>query len=169
MKLVERVMGADFGQLDAEVQALHRGSGIRSGRIDVHTAPLARLFGFPPSAKGAMLWFAVREEDGNAIWMRQINDREVRSEISVAGPHLAERLNGMMVVSEPVCEDGALVLRPLAMRAFDIPLPQALWPKVTMREWGEDGRYRFRVEIRAPLTRGRLLAYEGWLNLEPER
>lgn len=169
MKLVERVMGAAFGQLDAEVQALHRGSGIRSGRIDVHTAPLARLFGFPPSAKGAMLWFAVREEDGNAIWMRQINDRELRSELSAAGPHLAERMSGMTVISEPVCEAGALVLCPLAMRAFDIPLPQALWPKVTMREWGEDGRYRFRVEIRAPLTRGRLLAYEGWLNLEPER
>lgn len=168
MKLVERVMGAAFEELDGEVQALHRGSGIRSGEIDVYTSWLARLMGFPPSVEGAMLWFAVREEDGKAIWMRQINDRELRSEIAQSGAHLAERMNAMTVVSEPVCEEGALVLRPRAMRAFDIPLPRALWPKVTTREWGEEGRYRFSIEVRARLSGARLLAYEGWLSPEPE-
>jgi len=45
---------------------------------------------------------------------------------------------------------------------FRVPLPRWLAPRITGREWEEESRFRFLVEISAPLI-GDVVRYTGWL------
>ena len=163
MRLYQRILGERFTELAPEIQALHAQVGIKDGEITLRVSPLMQLLGYPPPCKDAPMWFATREEDDTAIWLRQIKDRELRSELWQAGPHIAERMGAVTVTSALVIEAGAVRLEPKAVRFFDIPLPKVLWPRVEAREWGDSGKYRFKIEVRAPLAGFVLLAYEGWL------
>lgn len=163
MRLFQRILGARFEELAPEVQKLHAGVGVREGEITVQSAPLMRLLGYPAPCKDAPLWFGTREEEGSAIWRRQIKDRELTSELWQTGESVSERMGAATVTSDLVIEEGALRHVTRAVRFFDMPLPRALWPRVEAQEWGEGGKYRFRIAVHAPLTGRLLLAYEGWL------
>ncbi|MBC7141877.1 MAG: DUF4166 domain-containing protein [Rhodobacteraceae bacterium] len=44
-----------------------------------------------------------------------------------------------------------------------LPLPRPLLPESHATERAEDGRFRFDVELRAPLGLGPIARYRGWL------
>lgn len=48
-------------------------------------------------------------------------------------------------------------------RLGPLPLPRALLPESRATEGAEDGRFRFDVELRAPLGLGPIVRYRGWL------
>jgi hypothetical protein len=54
----------------------------------------------------------------------------------------------------------SLVLRRWSI--FGLPLPMRLCPRSTSFETGDNGRFRFHVEISHPLT-GLIVRYRGWL------
>jgi hypothetical protein len=164
MRLFQRILAGRFAELAPEVQALHAGVGIREGEITLHSAPVMRLLGYPPPCKDAPLWFGTREEENTAIWRRQIKDRELVSLLWQSGEEVSERMGAATITSRLELVAGRLIQVTTAVRLFDMPVPRVLWPQITAQEWGECGRYHFKVEVRAPIAGFVLLAYEGWLN-----
>lgn len=67
-------------------------------------------------------------------------------------------------------EAGALHYPVVSGRLGPLPLPRWLLPVSIAREQGIDGRFCFDVKILAPVTKGLLIHYRGWLaEAEAER
>ncbi|WP_419523299.1 DUF4166 domain-containing protein [Lentibacter algarum] len=139
MRLFERILGARFEALAPEVQALHRQVGIKEGEISLRASPIMQLFGFPHLAKMRHFGLAREKRNHVAIWRRQIKDRELRSEVWQSGDLVVERMGVVTITSELVIAHGALSQETRGVRFMDMPLPRALWPRVTAREWGAAG------------------------------
>ena len=74
-----------------------------------------------------------------------------------------ERFGIITVALALVISDEKLFLIPRHWRAFGIPLPKALLPKGNSFEAEEEGRFRFDVEVSAPIV-GLIVAYKGTLS-----
>lgn len=59
--------------------------------------------------------------------------------------------------------EGALHFPVTRGRLGPLPLPRPLLPESRATESAEDGRFRFDVELRAPLGLGPIVRYRGWL------
>ena len=62
-----------------------------------------------------------------------------------------------------VTTDGALHYPVVAGRLGPLPLPRWFLPGSNASERARDGRFRFDVTLKAPLTGGLIVRYEGWL------
>jgi hypothetical protein len=169
--LYEGVLGARFMLLPAEVQRLHRPASwaCAAGRCTVERGGglLARLIGalmsFPPTGEVA-LRFAIEVKAGRELWRRDFGGAALTSELWEERGELRERM-GLCTFRHALDADGSgLRMRVLAVRAFGIPLPPALWPRVSTFEHGRNGRYFFEVSAGLPLI-GRIVRYAGWLEL----
>lgn len=167
--LYARVMGERFDALPPAVRDMHdfNGDGGAAGEGEVvrGTHPLARLMGwivrFPPSGS-YLLHVSFAERGGVETWTRQFGPHRFASRLSQHGDSVVERF-GPMRFAFALPSDGQgleMVLRRWSV--FGVPLPRWLAPRVTGCEWEEDGRFRFLVEIRAPLI-GDVVRYTGWL------
>lgn len=169
--LYERVLDTAWGGLPERVRALHRDGGRWAGRADVEGARgparlVARLFGFPRAGRDVPVEVAFSTDaEGREVWERRFAGRPMRS-VQEEGrgrfAHLVVERFGPFAFGLALVRDGAR-LRMVARRwtLWGVPLPHALLPGG--EAWEEDdGRFRFHVEIRAPLL-GRLVRYEGWL------
>jgi hypothetical protein len=159
--------------MPAAWRALHdSGNAIWQGRCLCEPAEtwagraISWLFQFPKADAGAPISVEFTLRDGGEIWTRRIGGRVMRSH-----QYIAARTPPGMVVEQfgplafdlalPV-EDGRVTLVLNGARFLGVPLPRWSWPRVTAFESGEDGRFRFDVEIGLPLV-GRLVRYRGWL------
>ncbi len=79
---------------------------------------------------------------------------------------LVERFGGIAVAIALVVDAGRLLLVPRRWSFLGLPLPRALLPRGESFEAEEDGRFRFDVEIRAPVV-GLIVAYRGELAPDP--
>lgn len=171
--LYARAMGAGFDALPSAVRAVHEvngdGGAAGEGSVKRGSHPLARLIGtimrFPPSGDYP-LHVAFATEGGRERWTRDFGGHRFASELSLAGKGVAERFGPLRFVFDlPADETGLrMVLRRWTL--FGLPMPRALGPRIAAREWQEDGRFRFEVDVRLPLI-GEVVGYAGWLDAEP--
>jgi hypothetical protein len=172
--LYERLLGAAWHALPAEIRAMH----VWQGQAEAHgTATVergdgvlarlaARLIGFPPAAQQVPVTVRFTARDGVETWTRVFDDREFSS-VQLAGEGraahlLCERFGPLTFAMALVVAGGRLTLVPRRWSAFGIPLPLALCPRADAHESVEDGLFRFHVEIRHPLT-GLIVRYRGSL------
>jgi hypothetical protein len=167
--LYARVMGARFDALPPLVRAVHdvngEGGAAGEGIVARGTNPIARLLAaimrMPPPGDYP-LHVAFAERGGAETWTRDFGVHVFRSALSASRGCLVERF-GPLRFTFDLPSDGAgleMVLRRWSV--FRMPLPRALAPRIHAREWQEDDRFRFLVEVTFPLI-GRIVRYTGWL------
>jgi len=170
--LYARVMGPRFGALPAAVREMHWlcGDGGASGQANVTRGrnPLARLVAvlmrFPPAGSHP-LHVSFVERDGVERWTRHFGDRKFSSHLSEQAGQLTERFGAMRFVFDLPSDEHGLAMHISRWSVFGLPLPLALAPRTSAREWEEDSRFHFDVPISLPLI-GLIVHYAGWLQRE---
>lgn len=170
--LYRRMLGSTFETLPEPVRALHDRNGRWRGLAEVSrgTGLLARLvaaiIGFPKPGAAVPVQVVLAAEGDGERWTRNFAGRRFSS-FQQAGTGrndrlLVETFGVVSVALALVIEDGRLHLVPRRWSALGLPLPKFLLPKGSSFESEEGGRFRFNVEIAAPLA-GPIVAYRGWL------
>jgi hypothetical protein len=95
-------------------------------------------------------------------WTRDFGGRTFASELSTARNGVTERFGPLRFEFDVPCGAGGLEMRLRRWSACRIPLPLLLAPRIAAREWEEEGRFRFDVDVSLPLV-GRVVRYSGWL------
>lgn len=168
-ELYRSVIGGSWDQLDAGVIRLHgRNGSVQCGTFRVRRgkSPLARLVGallrFPPEGEVITLSLRILSRGRREIWRRMFDKTPmVTEQYERDGRVLVESLGPLALHFRLEADGGALVFRLVDVRLFGIPLPRALRPRVSGREWGTD-RTRVAIRVESPVV-GLLLAYEGEL------
>lgn len=168
--LYRRVMGERFAALPDAVRAVHSvhadGGAAGGGRVARGTNPVARLIArvmrFPPSGTHA-LHVAFAERNGVESWTRDFGGHRFSSRLHERRGLLVERF-GLLAFGfalESTQEGLAMLMR--RWTCFSIPMPLALGPRITAREWQEGPHFRFDVRIGLPLF-GDVIHYAGALS-----
>ncbi|HSI02801.1 MAG TPA: DUF4166 domain-containing protein, partial [Reyranella sp.] len=171
--LYRRAIGVRYRQMPAAWQALHdSGASIWQGQCvcDPAETPAGRflswLFQFPKADVEAAIGVEFTLHEGGEIWTRRIGGRVMRSRqyIGVRKPRgaVVEQFGPLAFDLALQVSAGRMDLVMSGARLFGVPLPRGAWPRVKAFESGDEGRFRFDVEIGLPLI-GRLVRYRGWL------
>ncbi len=172
--LYQRILGAAWDRLPAEIRALHAGRGttLAEGRASVERggSPLARLaaflVGFPAAAEETPVKVRFEADAEGETWTRSFGaDRFTSRQFAGRGRSaglLCERFGLLTFAMAQVPEEGKLTLVLRRWSCCGLPLPLWLCPRSDSYETAEDGRFRFHVDISHPLT-GLIVRYRGWL------
>ncbi|WP_432344199.1 DUF4166 domain-containing protein [Shinella yambaruensis] len=167
--LYRRVIGAAYGTMPQPVRDMHDLVGDAGaagwGRVRRGRSRLARLvcavMRFPPEGEHD-LHVSFEERDGVECWTRDFAGHVFSSELSQSGARLVERFGPMRFSFDlPVDASGlAMVMR--GWSVFGLPMPLALAPRSTAREWAEGEDFCFDVPIGLPVI-GEVVHYSGRL------
>jgi len=175
--LYERVLGAAWLRLPAEIRAIHSVHShlIAEGRADVERGRgalvqlIAWMMAFPKAGRDLPLTVQFTAKDGVETWTRDFAGQRFFSR-QFAGRGRSEFL--LCESFGPLKFAMALVARNrelhLVLRRWSflrVPMPMWLCPRSQAFESVEGGRFRFYVEIRIPLI-GLIVRYKGWLNCD---
>ncbi|MDF7774909.1 DUF4166 domain-containing protein [Sphingomonas sp. AOB5] len=164
--LYARLMGERFAKLPPMVRAMHESDeAVGEGVVERGTGPLAGLFaammGMPPSGRYP-LHVAFAERDGSETWHRDFGGHRFRSVLSAKRGLAVERFGPLRFAFDLPSDGEGLRMAFRGWSLFGVPLPRFLGPRIAAREWQEDGRFRFEVDVAVPLV-GRVIRYSGWL------
>lgn len=173
--LFRRVLGPGFEALPEAVRATHDTADVSrwQGRARVRRGTgawsrlLARVFGFPPAAEEVALEVIKTVTPRGETWVRRFGTRRFRSHLAATPRGMTERFGPFTFLLGLRVHDGALEFPVTAGRLGPLPLPRWLLPVSVARETAQGGQFHFDVELRAPLTGGLMVQYQGWL--EPAR
>jgi NAD(P)-dependent dehydrogenase (short-subunit alcohol dehydrogenase family) len=167
--LYARVMGDGFDTLPRRVRDMHhvlRDHGT-AGRAIVARGPhplaraVAAIFGFPPAGNHA-LHVSFAEHDGGETWTRDFAGRAFQSRLTQRGTYLVESFGSLRFGFDLIGDDSGLSMHMRRWWLGALPLPLALAPRSSAREWQADDRFHFDVPISLPLI-GLIVHYRGWL------
>jgi hypothetical protein len=169
--LFERFLGDSFDTLAPAVREGHRVHGARSfsgqSRVTRGTSLWARFlagaFGFPPAAETVPVTVIMTAQDGGELWERRFGNKCFWSFLKIKNGKMTERFTPFTFTLGLHVADGQLFYPVASGRLGPLPLPRWFLPISTAREFEADGRFHFDVELRAPLTGGLMVHYQGWL------
>jgi hypothetical protein len=126
-----------------------------------------RLLGMSLVAGSQSLAVTFTPDGAGERWTRRFGGGGFTTRIAASGEgNLEECFGPFSFAFRLSAEAGELRWVLIGSWLVGIPLPRALWPRVTAREWsGAEGRYCMLVDIALPLL-GPLLRYEGTLEAE---
>ena len=168
--LYERTMGERFGALPDSVRAMHSifGDGGAKGEGTVMTGGgligwlIRRCMGFPPAGTYSLrVRFA--ERAGREVWTREFGKYRFRSQLALEKVRLTERFGPLAFIFDLPSDHRGLRMTLRGWRAFGVPLPRWLGPRIVAAEQDHDGRFKFNVSVALPLI-GPVVAYEGLLD-----
>jgi hypothetical protein len=167
--LYARVLGPRFARLPEAVRAIHDvfadSGAVGEGTVVRGTSPLARLVAaamrFPPSGT-VPLHVHFAERGGREIWTRDFGGQRFSSELSASRGCIVERFGPMRFAFDIPADERGLEMHLTRWSAFGLPMPRFLAPRISAREWEEEGRFRFEVAVAMPVA-GEVVRYEGWL------
>lgn len=178
--IYKRTLGSAFERLPSIVRALHesreprrwqgtaqvrRGKGLL-GRI------IGSLIGFPEAGDDVPVAVTLEPGVSGETWTRNFGGKAFRSHQSCGTGKdrylLVERFGVVSISLALVVEGSRLLLVPRRWSVLGLPLPGTLLPGGRTFETEEAGRFRFDVEIAAPLI-GPIVSYRGTLQPATER
>jgi hypothetical protein len=167
--LYRRIMGTRFDAMAPTVRAIHdvwRDGGAEGEAEVIGPANwlggiVARIMRFPPPGQHK-LHVSFVEHDGLETWTRDFGGHRFSSRLSQSGGSLVERFGPMRFSFDLPNEGNGLAMVMSGWSFLGFPLPLALAPRSTAREWEADGCFRFDVPIALPLV-GRIVHYRGLL------
>ena len=176
--LYRQILGDAFDTLPQQLQALHDETGARSwngvARVQRGTGMMSKIigkvFGFPPTGEQIPVTVQFTPEQGGEKWLRTFGTKSFFS-IQTPGTGknehlLMERFGPITVALALVVQEEKLFLIPRHWSLLGLPLPSALLPSGNSFEAQVNGKFRFDVEISAPVV-GLIAAYQG--EIEPSR
>jgi NAD(P)-dependent dehydrogenase (short-subunit alcohol dehydrogenase family) len=167
--LYARVMGDRYDALPPAVRDMHwvvvdRGAA-GEGAVTRGAGFIARLIAtvmrFPPAGHWP-LHVAFAERDGVETWTRDFGGHRFASELSADGGRVVERFGPIRFAFDLLADVSGLTMGLRRWSIFGIPLPLMLAPRIAAREWQEDDRFRFEIDVAMPLI-GCVIRYTGWL------
>jgi NAD(P)-dependent dehydrogenase (short-subunit alcohol dehydrogenase family) len=164
-------LGADFEDLPQPVQQAHLVYGPRrwAGRARVTRGQslwarvLAALFGFPGATDDTPVTVQMTPTYQGETWERQFGEKRFRSHLCLHHGQMTEQFGPVTFTLDLHVADGQLHFPVTAGRFGPLPLPVFLLPQSVAREYEMDGRFHFDVMLKAPLTGGLMVHYQGWL------
>jgi hypothetical protein len=167
--LYARAMGAAWETLPPAVRRLHDlsrdGGAAGEGRVIRGRGLIARAVAaamrFPRSGTWP-LHVAFAETDGVERWTRDFGGHLFSSELSLAAAGVTERFGPLRFDFDLPSGPHGLAMRLRRWSAFRLPMILFFAPRIAAREWEEEGRFRFEVDVALPLL-GPVIAYSGWL------
>lgn len=170
-----QALGAKFDGLPQALRAIHAAGSKRTlrGSVDVQAATgiigrwLLGFMGLPRHNGLHDLCVHVLPDGRGELWERSFADATFTSRFEAEGALMraCELFGPFSLAYQFVPADGEMRWSLTSVRLFGIPLPKALAPKVTAREWeGGNGTYHMKAQVSLPLL-GHLLSYGG--NLAP--
>lgn len=177
LPLYQRTLGPAWDELAPQIRELHSVTResvfVGRCRVDRGRNPLsmlvAALIGLPRAGEDQPITVTLTVEEDGERWVRNIGEARFWSTQRPGGRSGSQRL-----ISERfglINVDFALAVERSTLRyalrrwtVLGIPLPLALGPRSRASESVEDGRFRFDVEIRHPLT-GLIVRYQGLLSV----
>lgn len=171
LPLFARVLGADFETLPEAIRASHQTADVSHwrGRASVQRGEdlwsrfLARLFGFPPQSEDVAVEVTKTVTAKGETLQRRFGSSIFRSRLAPSDQGMTESFGPFTFLLGLKAEAGALHYPVISGRFGPLPLPHWLLPVSIAREQVIDGRFCFDVKILAPVTRGLLVHYRGWL------
>ena len=168
--LYARVMREDFAALPPAVRALHLVNGdlAASGTAEVIRGRglaarlICRIMGFPAAAAEVPVSVWMREEGGVETWRRDFGGAAFSSRLRQRGALLVERFGPIRFGFHLRREPDGLTMHFARWWLGPLPMPRALMPRGTAREYEAGGRFHFDVPIALPLL-GPIIHYRGWL------
>ncbi|HLO76344.1 MAG TPA: DUF4166 domain-containing protein [Magnetospirillum sp.] len=167
-----RALGGRFDAMPAPIRLVHAAPGVTlSGSVEVSPAPtlagrwLLGFMGLPRLAGSHSLVVRVLADGDGELWERRFADATFASRFQAAGvPEQAREYFGPFRLDyQLAAENGEIRWSLVGARLFGVPLPKALAPEVTAREWvADDGAYRMKAQVSLPGL-GPLLGYGGSL------
>ena len=133
--LFQKLLGASFYSLPAEVRVLHgiRGRGLYAGRATIVRGrnPLARLCaavaGLPPAREDVATTVAFETDAAGETWRRDFGGHAMHSRLRRRGGQLVERLGPLQFRFALHVHDDALWWQAVGARLFGVlPLPVSL-------------------------------------------
>ena len=169
------ILGPAFDRLPVPIRATHRtvGTSYWDGRCDVRRGSdpwgrlLCALFRFPPAGTDVPVMVTKTVTRKGETWLRRFGRHAFRSHLSAKGGGLRERFGPFTFTIGLAVRDGALQYPVTAGRLGPVPLPRWLLPTSVASETVADGIFRFDVTLLAPVTRGLMVRYSGWLRPAP--
>ncbi len=173
--LYQCILGTAFEDLPDQVQAIHAAHHARlwQGEAEVTAGRtglgrgIARLFGFPTRTGHVPVRVQFDPDPSGELWTRSFDGQILRSFQSAGTGRdahlLIERFGPFSFGLALVRIGDRLHLIPRKWRLWGLPMPALLLPAGDTYETQADGRFRFHVDIQAPLL-GRLVRYQGWLD-----
>ncbi|MEJ6402639.1 DUF4166 domain-containing protein [Yoonia sp. 2307UL14-13] len=169
--LFQRQLPRFFKSLPDIVQAVHEVPGPRRwvGRGSVTRGPslwarsIAWVFGFPPKTDDIPMAVTMIPEKDGERWTRQFGDQVFVSHLRKRGDVMTERFGPLTFTLGLHAAGGALHFPVVSGRCGPIPLPRFMLPQSVAREYAKEGRFRFDVALKAPLTGALIVHYRGWL------
>ena len=169
--LFARVLGAGFETLPEAIQVSHQTTDIShwQGRASVQRGAslwsrvLACLFGFPPESMDVAVEVTKTVTAKGETWQRRFGSSTFRSHLASSDRGMTESFGPFTFRLGLKVEAGVLHY-PVGF-GWGGPLPPPRWPLPVSiaREQVIDGRFCFDVKILAPVARGLLVHYRGWL------
>ncbi|WP_341368839.1 DUF4166 domain-containing protein [Yoonia sp. BS5-3] len=169
--LFPRQLKDQFAQLPPSVQQAHAVYGPRrwSGKARVSRGAslwarmLARLFGFPPADENVPVTVAMIPQRDGELWERQFGGRLFRSFLREKDGKMTERFGPFTFRLGLHVSGGQLHFPVEAGRLGPLPIPRFCLPQSVACEYEQDGRFHFDVALKAPITCGLIVHYQGWL------
>jgi Domain of unknown function (DUF4166)/Saccharopine dehydrogenase NADP binding domain len=173
----EVALGANYAQLPAVTQAIHRpqptavwrGMGSAEPAANTFGRAMARLFRLPQGLSDVPVHVIIDQQvDGTEHWARVWPDVTMRSVMKNPRPAAAtveEHFGPFGFVLKLSAHADGIDMRLIGGRVLGVPLPRFLLPRIIATEGVEDARHLFDVSIALPLI-GRLVHYRGWLEFD---
>ena len=172
--LYRRVLGSAWQELPETVRRIHDAAATVAwrgrARVTRGTGVLARLVGglfrFPRASDDVSVVVEFRRDQGRETWVRDFAGRRFSSmQFEGRGAHeglLCERFGPFTFGLATIVENGQLRLPVRRWSMLGLQLPLWLAPQSHAREFGENGRFHFDVDISLPMI-GPVVRYQGYL------
>lgn len=169
--LYQRVLGERFHQLPLAVQQMHgliEGERLVQGVCQIEGAEnriaaiFARLAGLPCAGENLPVSVHFSVQNGVETWLRHFAGKPMVSWQWQRQTMLVERLRFVRFYFAIDADAAGLQLRLMAMRVAGVRVPAWLFPRISAREYQQEGVFYFDVSA-AIKGIGRLVHYRGYL------
>lgn len=172
--LYQKLMGTEFSNLAPLLQRFHvelDKDWVGEAQISWCKNPLLRAFlwlaGLPKEANHQPITVHITPGGSSEQWIRRFGKSHMASKQKLQGSGLQENFGPIALILHSHIRQGALHQSCSRSGLLGIPLPSPFAFRISAREWQENGRFNFDVQIGVAALS--LIRYRGWLlphNLE---